>query len=408
MQDIIVEKPYKFVKPTRTTFWSSVLKAIHFPDWVLRKFEKVTSHELRGIAHLHDSLRAGHGILLAPNHSRSADPPAMHWVAAGAKCHLYGMASWHLYQSVIQGWVLKSMGAFSVNREGVDRAAVNLAIEILEKAERPLVVFPEGATTRTNDRLGPLLDGIAFIARAGAKKRAKHTPGGKVVVHPIAIKYLFQGDIRTVLDETLTRIEQRLSWRPQRELDFLPRIVKAGSALLALKEIEHLGEAQTGSLAERMDRMTDFLLHPHEREWLGEAGAGPAFLRVKALRTKLLPDMVEGRVAPAERERRWKILADIYLAQQIGAYPPDYLLSRPSNDRLLEIVEKFEEDLTDITLPHGPTKAIIEVGPAIEVSTERDRKATNDPLMSRLEHELQTMLDRLALESPLYEAQGKL
>ncbi len=42
---------------------------------------------------------------------------------------------------------LRAMGAFSVNREGVDRAAVNLAVEILSQAERPLVVFPEGATT---------------------------------------------------------------------------------------------------------------------------------------------------------------------------------------------------------------------------------------------------------------------
>ena len=294
------------------------------------------------------------------------------------------------------------MGAFSVNREGVDRAAVNLAIEILEKAERPLVVFPEGATTRTNDRLGPLLDGVAFIARAGAKKRAKFTPGGKVVMHPVAIKYLYQGQVEPVIDASLTLIEKRLSWLPQTELPLIARIVKVGSALLALKEIEHLGGPQTGTLSERMERLTNYLLHPFEREWLGGEQSGPSFVRVKALRSKLLPDMVEGRVDAAERTRRWKILADLYLAQQIGAYPPDYLASRPSIDRMLEIVEKFEEDLTDLPHPHGPTKAIIEIGEAIEVSTERDRSATVDPLMAKLEHTLQAMLDRLAMESPVY------
>ena len=71
------------------------------------------------------------------------------------------------------------MGAFSVNREGVDRQAINMAIEILETAERPLIVFPEGAVSRTNDRLHALLDGVAFIARAAAKRRAKHVEGGK-------------------------------------------------------------------------------------------------------------------------------------------------------------------------------------------------------------------------------------
>jgi 1-acyl-sn-glycerol-3-phosphate acyltransferase len=407
MQAIIVEKPYVFVKPARTKIWSWLFQAIGLPDWILSRNEKVTSHALRGVEHLQASLAAGHGILLAPNHSRTADPVAMSWVASGAKCHVYGMASWHLFQSAIQAWVLKSMGAFSVNREGVDRAAVNLAIEILATAERPLVVFPEGATSRTNDRLGPLLDGVAFIARAGAKKRAKLQAGGKVVIHPVAIKYLYQGPVEPVIHETLTRIEQRLSWEPQEALPMIERIVKVGSALLALKEIEHLGQAQAGTLSERMDHLTNHLLHPHERTWLGGEQAGAVFVRVKALRTKLLPDMVEGRLNAAERAQRWKVLADLYLAQQIGAYPPDYLATRPSIDRMLEIVEKFEEDLTDVPRPHGPTKAIIEIGAAMEVSTERDRHAEVDPLIANLEQALQAMLDRLALESPVYAGDSK-
>jgi Acyltransferase len=406
MQDIIVEKPYAFVKPARTTFWSWLFQSIDLPARVLASKEKVTSHELRGAEHLKESIRAGHGILLTPNHSRTADPLAMGWVAQGAKCHVYGMASWHLYQNKIQGWALKSMGAFSVNREGVDRAAVNLAVEILTHAERPLVVFPEGATTRTADRLGPLLDGVAFIARAAAKKRAKQTPAGKIVIHPIAIKYLFQGDVAVAVDETLTRLESRLSWRPQRELPLVPRILKVGSALLALKEMEHFGEPQTGTFEVRMNRLCDFLLQPWENEWLGSASTGPIFPRVRALRTKILPDLVEGRVQPAERSRRWRALADLYLAQQIGAYPPDYLASRPSGDRMLEIVEKFEEDLTDTPRPHGPTKAVIEIGEALEVSPERERGAAVDPLLLELEGRLQTMLNRLALESPVYESKA--
>jgi hypothetical protein len=118
---------------------------------------------------------------------------------------------------------------------------------------------------------------------------------------------------------------------------------------------------------------------------------------------KILPDMLGGRVDEAERERRWRVLSEIYLAQQIAAYPPDYLSSRPSVDRMLEIVEKYEEDLTDAAHPHAPTKAVIEVGEAIEVSPERERGAAVDPLMATLEERMQGMLDRLALESPLYQ-----
>jgi hypothetical protein len=71
-------------------------------------------------------------------------------------------------------------------------------------------------------------------------------------------------------------------------------------------------------------------------------------------------------------------------------------------DRLLEMIERFEEDLTDKVTVHGALKVIIEVGEAIEVSPERDRSAEVDPLMLQLEEGLQGMLDRLARESPRY------
>jgi hypothetical protein len=66
-------------------------------------------------------------------------------------------------------------------------------------------------------------------------------------------------------------------------------------------------------------------------------------------------------------------------------------------------VERFEEDLTDRATVHGSLKVIIEVGEAIEVSPQRDRTAITDPLMDRIKADLQGMLDRLALESPLYK-----
>ena len=76
----------------------------------------------------------------------------------------------------------------------------------------------------------------------------------------------------------------------------------------------------------------------------------------------------------------------------------------PSVDRLLETVESFEEDLTDQVGAHGPIKVVIEIGEPIEVSTERDRSAKVDPLMAKIQDELQGMLNRLARESPLYKS----
>ena len=403
MQKIIVEKPYEFVPPYRTTFWSNIIRGLRIHQYYLWRSEGVDRYEVRNIERLRASIDAGHGVLITPNHPRTADPLAMGWLVVKGNCHVYSMASWHLFnQDWLTGWAIRAMGGFSVHREGVDRQAINLAIELLAEAKRPLVIFPEGATSRTADRLQALLDGVAFIARAAAKKRAKQSPAGKVVVHPIAVKYYFRGDVRRAADEVLSDIEHRLSWRPQRDLPLLARIAKVGSALLSLKEIEYLGQPQSGTLAERMNHLMDRLLGPIEQEWLGGVQSGPVVPRVRALRTKILPDMVNRRVTSGERARRWQQLADIYLAAQLSCYPPDYL-SRPTVDRVLEMIEKFEEDLTDKARLHGKLTVVLQVGHAIEVSPERDKRAEIDPLMVSIQKSLQSMIDELAAASPLLE-----
>ena len=400
MQEIIVEKPYRFVPPHRGKRWPDFIQAFDLISIWLRRSEGVVAHECRNVDRLRASLAAGHGIMLAPNHCRAGDPIVMGYPARQAGTHVYAMASWHLFnQGRFNAFAIHKMGGFSLNREGVDRQSINTAIEILEHAERPLVIFPEGAVTRTNDRLHALLDGVAFIARSAAKKRARLDPPGKVVIHPVAIKYLFQGDIHQALDPVLTKIEKRLSWQPQVRLPLVKRVLKLGSALLALKEIEYFGSPRSGTFAERLRGLLDRLLTPLEQEWLGAPASGPAVPRVKALRLKILPEMVRGEVSPEERQRRWGQLADIYLAQQVSCYLPDYLSSPVSVDRLLETVERFEEDLTDRVTMQRQLKAIIDIGEPMEVRPERDRAAAVDPLMSELAARLQAMLNELAKES---------
>jgi hypothetical protein len=66
-------------------------------------------------------------------------------------------------------------------------------------------------------------------------------------------------------------------------------------------------------------------------------------------------------------------------------------------------LQRFEEDLTDHVQVPGALKVVIEIGEAIEVSSERDRQVEVDPLMHQVETSLQGMLDELAKESPIWE-----
>ena len=238
MQNVLIDKPYKFVPRIRTAWPQSLYCKLGLYRRELRRLQGVVKYECRNLDRLRESVAAGHGIMLTPNHPRMADPMVMCHLAQQVPCNFYAMASWHLFnQGWMTKWILRLMGAFSVNREGVDREAVKAAIDILAESKRPLVIFPEGALSQANDRLNALMEGVSFIASAAARKRSKGSADGHVMTVPIAIKYVFKGDLRQAIEPMLIEMEERLSWRPQRKLSLVERIYKLGHSLLTLKEM---------------------------------------------------------------------------------------------------------------------------------------------------------------------------
>jgi 1-acyl-sn-glycerol-3-phosphate acyltransferase len=406
MHNIFIEKPYQFVPAMKAAWPQRIYRWFGLHRITLRRREGVWDYEVRHADRLGASISEGHAVLLTPNHPRMADPAVMHELGIAAKCPLYFMASWHLFnQGAAIRFVVRMMGAFSVNREGMDRTAIDNAIDILKNAHRPLVIFPEGTTSRTNDRLMSLMEGPSFIARTAAKRRAKDELGsGKVVVHPVAIKYVFTGDVEAAVKPVLADIEKRLSWTPQTDMPLVDRIVKVGDALLKIKELQFGCEVPEGTfLRQRQTNMVNHLLNPLEEEWLGGPQDGGIQIRIKNLRVKIFPDMIGDKMELSERKRRWAQLERTYLAQQIDCYPDQYLTEHPSVDRILETVEKFEEDFTEKCRIHGHLKAIIEVGEPIEVSTKREKGVEADPLMSEIRIRLEGMLSGLQPESKMYD-----
>jgi 1-acyl-sn-glycerol-3-phosphate acyltransferase len=392
VQKIVIAKTYCFVPPRFSPFWWRVIQW-YLPAH-LRKSFGVTSWECVGAERLADSLKAGRGVLLASNHCRPCDPMVLGLLAREVARPFHVMASWHLFrQSRVQSFLLPRLGGFSVFREGLDRESLKCATRILAGARFPLVIFPEGFVTRNNDRLMNLMEGVAFLARAAAKQRADSTRPGNVVIHPVFVRYFFEGDLPAAIEPVLRDIEARLSWQPQSHLPLRERIVKAGQALLALKEMEYLGATQTGEAGERLRRLLDHLLAPLEREWNGGRREPDAMTRIKRLRAALLPEMVHGELTEEERARRWRQLADLYLAQQLHCYSGAYLADAPTPERLLEMVERYEEDLTDIARPHPPIHAVISVGEAIAAAPTRDRTNDGDPIANELRRQLEIMLD---------------
>jgi 1-acyl-sn-glycerol-3-phosphate acyltransferase len=398
MQRVVIDEPYKFVPPVYSEWWPTALRFILRRN--LRKMYGVSSVECRHVERLKDSLAAGHSILLTPNHSHLADPMALGVLGMEAGCHLFAMASWHVFkQSAFQTFMTRRMGAFSVLREGNDRQAIETAIDILISRRRPLIVFPEGVMTRHNDFVEEMMEGPSFIARQVAKRLKKENKPGGIVIHPVATRYAFNGDLAAAITPDLEAVEKALSWQPQRHLSMVERITKIGQAFLSLKEIDYLGAPSNGNIYERAERLVEEVLTRLEAQWHITDSSGNTMVRVKRLRTAILPDLIEGKISPTERERCWRDLAAAYYVQQISHYPRDYIL-REKNlpERVIETVERLQEDFTDAYTVHRPVHAVIQVGEAIPVGTQRVRDELGDPIMAEVRRQLQSMINALAAE----------
>ncbi len=402
MQPIVTDRAYEFVPPHTGNLWPSFFRL--FLRLFVRRAFGITRVEFRNIDRLRSLRRKGHSILLTPNHCRLADPVVMQILAKEISQHIYIMASSHLFfRGKLLAWVLRRAGAFSVYREGVDRPAVKMAIDILTEARRPLVIFPEGYLSQSNDRLNALLPGVSLIARAAARNQSESTVANrKLFVVPVAIKYLFRGELRSELESMLREIERQQGWPAQPGRDLLDRIYGVGELLLASKERELLGEQQGGELAVRLGRLIDHLLGPIEKKWLAAPAETSVANRVKELRRAILPEMIRGNLADDVRAERWRQLEDVHLAQRLGLYPSQYIRSKPTVDRMLETVHKFFENVTGKEPPHRPTTAVVLVGEPIDMATMASRKDGEDPLLIEIDRQLTGMLSRLAEESPMY------
>lgn len=404
MQDIVIEEPYEFVPPIESDFWVWLVRTFRLKGY-LHKFFAIDGYEIRGVEKLQQSVAEGKGVILAPNHSRLSDPLVIGWLTKEAGINLFAMASWHLFK---EGWyqrfIIQRMGAFSVYREGNDRQSINHAIEILVAGRRPLVIFAEGAVSRHNDLMMDLMEGPAFIARQAAKKRAKENRPG-VVIHPMAVRYAFNGDLEATIIPELERFEKNFSWQPQSHLSIKERIRKIAEAMLAIKEVEYLGLSRKGDPQERAERLIVEVLSGLEQKWGTKGKEKGLIARTKAVRTVLLPDLLAGKVSAEERASRWRDLGALYYMQQIAHYPPGYLEGEPDlphetfPERIVETVERLYEDYDDRIHYNGPMHCTMAIGDAIEVSPKRDKSAVGgDPAMRQAHDALQGMLDDLQAE----------
>lgn len=392
MERYFVE-PYRFIPPFRGTLWCRLGRGVMTRH--LRRRLGVQRWRFDGLDHLSDSLAKQAGILLTPNHSRWADPILMGVLGGQVDRYLYYVASYHLFrQGRLTAWLLNRMGGYSIWREGADRESIRTTTRLLADAERPVVLFPEGTWFRQNDRVGPLQDGLSLITRQAVRQSTR-----PIVIHPVGIKYWLLADPTAEIGRRLDRLEARLGWRPQGELSPTARIEKLGGALVAVKEIEYLGQTQPGALDARIARLVQSQVERLERQHLGREFDGWPLERIRRLRQQLVRRLGERCDAPAIK----KDLDDLLFFENLNAQSLDYLTEAPTPERLAETVQRIEETVSDeVETPVAPLGAAVAVGPAIDVRTfsKGDRRDGPDPLTAHLRSAIQGLVDQLISRGP--------
>lgn len=106
-----------------------------------------------------EHLRTPGPAILAPVHRSNLDVPL---IAGHCPRRLRSLAKEAMFRGPVSRWFSASIGAFPVQRDHLDRVALESAQTLLERGE-PLLVFPEG-TRGEGPTVGDVHNGCAYLA----------------------------------------------------------------------------------------------------------------------------------------------------------------------------------------------------------------------------------------------------
>jgi 1-acyl-sn-glycerol-3-phosphate acyltransferase len=397
------QKPYVF-HPAKYRPWLAPALLL-ISELIMRRKFRITTVQAEGIGRLAEISAAGHSLLVAPNHADHPDPHVLLYAGRKHGLHFHFMAAREGFEkSAVNRFMLTHMGAFSVDREGADLAAVKAAMNLVQEGQYPLVIFPEGEIYHHDERLDVLNEGVATILlRASTKVQAGHA----CYMVPTAIRYTYLPQIAGTFSDRLDKLEASIGWKPRPELEVVQRIHRLGGGLLAVKEEEFLGHAQVGALVERIGSLQIELLKVIEARHGKAKGGMTVPERVRRLRGTIRKELANEKnpPAPARQHDLYDDLDTVFVAAQLYSYPGQYLSESPTVHRIAETILKLEEDVLEHGTYPSPIKAFIRFGEPVDVAKflaarHLDIKTGVTAATAYLSDQIQKMLQQMSVSYP--------
>jgi len=353
------------------------------------------------------------GVMIIPNHSDYADALVVTELTRRARRFVTFMATRETFDvhRGLDGLVLQWMGGFSVNRGGGNAKCQQFAKEIVKRREYDLLIFPEGEVYLLNDLVMQFKPGVAMLALEVASENRKAGRRERLVrIVPVAIKYHYLEDVTPALDEVTAGLEVTL-FGERRSGPLYGRMYALGVELLNVREQEWgIHSDPTWDVYDRTRHVQKFLLDSLERRYLERVRDELPFDRARRLILHLLEalDTLRARQNLPEAERTAltaELRRDLRRAQAAArsvSFADDYLISRPTAERMAETVTKLAREIygREAFLPKVKRTAMISVGDPIDVrpylagyDDRATRKETILRLTGDLQASIQTMID---------------
>lgn len=197
----------EFIAPKLNPFVASFCKGI-FPFWMKLRERLKINLSFRNDAR-ERFLGSKRAVILA-NHPDRQDPFVVADLAVQTHEYFHCVAAREIFDwdFGLRGWLLKSLGCYSVMRGKVDFHSIGTTKKIMKEGKRKLVVFPEGEIT-ADTKLHDVQKAVFHIALDVQKHVRETGIGEDALIFPVAINYVLEGDLADAVIPTLVKLETK-------------------------------------------------------------------------------------------------------------------------------------------------------------------------------------------------------
>lgn len=275
----------------------------------------------------------------------------------------------------LRGWLFQRLGCYSVDRGNMDIKSVRMTSRILGAPRAKLVVFPEGRITCDNMLIHGLQKAFIHILLDVQTEMRMRNETQSLWILPVATQYHLDTDLTVSLSPVLGRVERRLNIKPSGSIT--SRVDNALEILIDRLEgsygiagrpdssLRDRIEDLSGHICKRIGQFIGLNLESFDEE-------GSDLYRTRHFLARKLDDCSQtafNRSFYKGRERVYRqFMLDLDRVERLVICHTN-LQQEDSPIKYCRTLDFLEYELFGKMSPKGRTKAIVNLGSPIEVST---------------------------------------